>query len=73
VIREQRGYVAEISNGRYMKASGVIYPHLLNVLKKIHGSTLEDLWSMPFNIDTVYAADGGTPHERYVKILIIFR
>jgi hypothetical protein len=42
-------------------------------LRKIHGPNLEDPRSVSFNVDVAYAADGGTPHERYVKILIIFR
>jgi hypothetical protein len=33
---------------------------------------LEDLRSVPFNVDAAYAAGGGTPHERYVKISIVF-
>jgi hypothetical protein len=42
-------------------------------LRKIHGHQLEDPRMVPFNIDAAYAAGGGTPHGRYVKILIIFR
>jgi hypothetical protein len=41
-------------------------------LKKIHGPTLEDPQLVPFNIDVLYAAAGGTPYERYVKISIVF-
>jgi hypothetical protein len=41
-------------------------------LRKIHGPQLEDPRLVPFNIDVAYAAGGGTPHERYVKISIIF-
>jgi hypothetical protein len=33
-------------------------------LKKIHGPELEDLRSVPFNVDDAYAASGGTPHGR---------
>jgi hypothetical protein len=33
---------------------------------------LEDPRSVPFNIDVVYVAGGGTPHGRYVKISIDF-
>jgi hypothetical protein len=31
-------------------------------LKKIHGPELEDPRSVPFNVDTAYALNGGTPH-----------
>jgi hypothetical protein len=56
-----------------------IHAYLLNILqerytqelKKIHGPELEDTGSVPFNIDTMYASGGGTPHERYVQIKII--
>jgi hypothetical protein len=41
-------------------------------LMKIHGPQLEDSRSVPFNVDAAYAAGGGTPHGRYVKISIIF-
>jgi hypothetical protein len=41
-------------------------------LRKIHGPQLEDPRSMPHNVDVVYAAGGGTPQARYVKILIVF-
>jgi hypothetical protein len=41
-------------------------------LRKIHKPQLEDPRSVPFNIDVAYAAGRGTPHERYVKISIIF-
>jgi hypothetical protein len=34
---------------------------------------LEDPRSMPFNIDVAYAVGSGTPHGRYVKVLIVFR
>jgi hypothetical protein len=27
---------------------------------------------VPFNVDAVYIASGGTLHGRYVKILIVF-
>jgi hypothetical protein len=27
---------------------------------------------VPFNVDAAYAAGGGTPHGRYVKISIVF-
>jgi hypothetical protein len=33
---------------------------------------LEDPRSVPFNIDVVYAAGGGTPHGMYVKVSIVF-
>jgi hypothetical protein len=33
---------------------------------------LEDLRSVPFNVNTTYATGRGTPHGRYVKISIIF-
>jgi hypothetical protein len=36
----------------------------------IYSPELEDLRSVPFNIDTAYAAGGGTPHGRHVKISI---
>jgi hypothetical protein len=42
------------------------------VLKKIHGLELEDPRPVPFNVDTAYAASGGTPHGKYVKISIFF-
>jgi hypothetical protein len=56
------------------------YPYLLNILqewyieelRKIHGPRLEDPRSVPFNVDVAYAAGGGTPHGRYVKISIVF-
>jgi hypothetical protein len=41
-------------------------------LKKIHGPELEDPRSVPFNVDVAYALGRGTPHGRYVKILIVF-
>jgi hypothetical protein len=57
-----------------------ICTYLLNILqkrytqelKKIHGPKLEDLRSVPFNVDAAYASGGGTPHGRYVQIPIIF-
>jgi hypothetical protein len=57
-----------------------IRTYLLNImqewytqeLKKIHGPELEDLRSVPFNVDTAYAVGRGSPHGRYVKILIVF-
>jgi hypothetical protein len=42
-------------------------------LRKIHGPDLEDLRLVPFNADVAYVADGGTPHERYVKVSIVLR
>jgi hypothetical protein len=33
-------------------------------LKKIHGPDLEDMRSVPFNINVVYAASRGYPHGR---------
>jgi hypothetical protein len=33
---------------------------------------LEDPKSVPFNVDVAYASVGGSPHGRYVKILIVF-
>jgi hypothetical protein len=41
-------------------------------LRKIQKPELEDLSSVPFNVDVAYAAGGGIPHGRYVKISIIF-
>jgi hypothetical protein len=35
-------------------------------LKKIHGLELEDLRSLPFNVDAAYAVGGGTLHGRYL-------
>jgi hypothetical protein len=57
-----------------------IYTYLLNImqerytqeLKKIYRPELEDPRSVSFNIDATYAMGGGTPHGRYVKILIVF-
>jgi hypothetical protein len=57
-----------------------LYPYLLNILyerytaklKKIHGLELEDLRSVPFNVDAPYVAGGCTPHGRYVKVSIVF-
>jgi hypothetical protein len=40
---------------------------------KIYEHDLEDPRSVPFNIDVVYVVGEGTPHGRYVKILIVFR
>jgi hypothetical protein len=59
----------------------VIYSYLLNILqerytkelKKIYRPALEDPWSVPFNVDAAYPVGGGSPHERYVKISIVFR
>jgi hypothetical protein len=59
----------------------LLYPIELNILqgryteelRKIHGLELEDPRSMPFNVDAAYAAGGGTPHGRYVKVSIVFR
>jgi hypothetical protein len=70
-----------VSNNIKCYAQFVIYLYLLNILqeqfttelRKIHGPQLEDPRSVPFNIDVVFAAGGGTPHGRYVKILIVFR
>jgi hypothetical protein len=42
------------------------------MLKKIHGLDLEDPRLVPFNVDTAYAAGGGTRHRKYVKISIVF-
>jgi hypothetical protein len=58
----------------------LLYIYLLNILqeryteelRKIHRPQLEDPRSVPFNVDDVYAAGGGTTHGRYVKISIIF-
>jgi hypothetical protein len=36
------------------------------------GCYIEDPRSVPFNVADVYAAGGGTPHGRYVKISIVF-
>jgi hypothetical protein len=33
---------------------------------------LEDSTLVPFNVDASYPTSGGTPHGRYVKILIVF-
>jgi hypothetical protein len=41
-------------------------------LKKIHEPELEDLRSVPFNIDAAFAVGGGTPYGRYMKISIVF-
>jgi hypothetical protein len=57
-----------------------IRTYLLNILqerytqelKKLHWPRLEDLRAVPFNVDAAYALGGGTPHGRYVKILIVF-
>jgi hypothetical protein len=57
-----------------------IRTYLLNILQerytqelmKIHESELEDLRSVPFNVDDVYASSEGTWHGRYVQIPIIF-
>jgi hypothetical protein len=57
-----------------------ICTYLLNILqeqytqelRKIHGDDLEVLQSVPFNPDATYVAGRGTPHERYVKISIVF-
>jgi hypothetical protein len=59
----------------------IIYLYLLNILqeryttelRKCHGPHLEDPRLVPFNVDVAYAAGGGTPHGRYVKISIVFR
>jgi hypothetical protein len=69
-----------VSNNIKCYAQFVIYPYLLNILqerytkelKKIHETELEDSSSVPFNINVTYAAGGGTPHGRYVKISIVF-
>jgi hypothetical protein len=49
-------------------SAGTIYRRV----EKNHGLQLEDPKSVPFNVDVVFAADGGTLHERYVKISIVF-
>jgi hypothetical protein len=41
-------------------------------LKKVHGTELEDLRSVPFNVDVAYATGGCTPLRRYVKISMVF-
>jgi hypothetical protein len=41
-------------------------------LKKIHRPALEDPWLVPFHVNVVYAAGGGTPHGRYLKLSILF-
>jgi hypothetical protein len=33
-------------------------------LRKIHGSEVQDLRSVPFNVDDAYATGGGTTHGR---------
>jgi hypothetical protein len=33
-------------------------------LRKFHGPELQDLRSVPFNIDDAYAVGGGTSHGR---------
>jgi hypothetical protein len=37
---------------------------------KIHGPELEDLRSVPFNIDVAYAIGGGISHGRYANVSI---
>jgi hypothetical protein len=59
----------------------LLYPIELNILQgryteelsKIHGLELEDPRFVPFNVNATYAAGGGTPHGRYVKVSIVFR
>jgi hypothetical protein len=41
-------------------------------LKKIHRPELEDPKLLHYNVDVMYAANGGNPHGRYVKVSIIF-
>ena len=40
-------------------------------LKKVEGPDV-DPRSVPFNVGAAYAAGGGLPHGRYVKVLIVF-
>jgi hypothetical protein len=56
-----------------MNLLNILQERYITELRKIHGPHLEDMRSVPFNLDVVYAAGGGTPHGRYVKILIVFR
>jgi hypothetical protein len=42
-------------------------------LRKNHRHELEDPRSVPFNVDVVYVAGRSTPHERYMRISIVFR
>jgi hypothetical protein len=58
----------------------LLYPIEFNILqgryteelRKIHKPELENPRSVPFNVDVAYAAGGGTPHGRYVKVSIVF-
>jgi hypothetical protein len=43
----------------------------MDELRKIHMPELQDLRSIPFNIDTTYAAGEGILRERYVNVSII--
>jgi hypothetical protein len=51
----------------------ILQEHYTEELRKIHRHELEDPGSVPFNVDAAYAAGGGTPHGRYVKVSIVFR
>jgi hypothetical protein len=33
-------------------------------MRKIHGPQVQDLRSVPFNVDAAYAMGGGTPYGR---------
>jgi hypothetical protein len=72
--RQDNADVAEkvVSISFYSYASFVIF--VLNSIfcrTDIHGPALEDLRSIPFNVDAAYAAGGGTLHGRYVNVYIV--
>jgi hypothetical protein len=56
----------------YLIELNILQGRYTEELRKIHEPELEDLRFVPFNIDAAYAVSRGTPHERYVKVSIIF-
>jgi hypothetical protein len=56
----------------YISVLNILQERYIEELNKIHEPELEGSRSVPFNLDDAYAANGGTLHERYVKISIVF-
>jgi hypothetical protein len=52
----------------YLIELNILQGRYTEELRKIHEPELEDPRFVSFSIDVVYAAGGGTPHGRYVKV-----
>jgi hypothetical protein len=52
----------------YLIELNILQGRYTEELRKIHEPELEDPRFVSFSISVVYAAGGGTPHGRYVKV-----